>query len=105
MESVLDHEAPSIVSIINLITLLPDMRLLNTRSWEMRDFISDDDIPPYAILSHTWDEEEVSFLQWEDGSSEISRLKGYQKIRQFGKLAGDDGFDWVWADTYVTSSG
>jgi hypothetical protein len=36
------------------------MRLLNTDSVEIRQF-GDADIPPYAILSHRWSEEKVTF--------------------------------------------
>jgi hypothetical protein len=36
------------------------MRLLNTTSLEFEVF-SDDHLPPYAILSHTWGDEEVSY--------------------------------------------
>lgn len=78
------------------------MRLISTRDWGMRDFTSDDDVPSYAILSHTWGEEEVSYQQWECTShQEIEQWKGYVKIRQFGERAASDGFDWVWVDTYA----
>src|SRR6187399_1703921 len=78
------------------------MRLLSTRSWEMRDFLSDTEVPQYAILSHTWGEEEISFQQWETrDTTDISQLKGYQKIKKFGEQAGNAGFDWVWVDTYA----
>jgi len=78
------------------------MRLLSTRNWEMRDFISDAEVPPYAILSHTWGEGEISFQQWEAKDSiDISPLKGYRKIKEFGDRAAQDKFDWVWVDTYA----
>jgi hypothetical protein len=38
----------------------PIMRLLKTHPVEIRQF-GDNDIPSYAILSHRWDEEEVTF--------------------------------------------
>ncbi|KAJ8108095.1 hypothetical protein ONZ43_g6530 [Nemania bipapillata] len=41
------------------------MWLLNACSWEMKDFMSEADTPPYAILSHTWSDEEVSFRDWD----------------------------------------
>jgi hypothetical protein len=68
----------------------------------MKDFTNDDQVPPYAILSHTWDEEEVNFQQWHSMEiSKTSSMKGYSKIKKFGKQAAVDGFDWVWADTYA----
>jgi hypothetical protein len=33
------------------------MRLMDTRTLELKSFF--DEIPPYAILSHCWEEEEV----------------------------------------------
>lgn len=83
---------------------LPSMRLLNTRTWEMAEFISDGDVPPYAILSHTWGKQEVSFADWETRDSrDMSRWEGYRKIKQFGERAASDGFDWAWVDTYAIS--
>jgi hypothetical protein len=36
------------------------MRLLNVNSLELEEFI-EDSVPKYAILSHTWATEEVTF--------------------------------------------
>lgn len=78
------------------------MRLLNTKSWLLEDFIADESVPRYAILSHTWLDEEVTFTQWQQQSElDISKLKGYRKIRSFGSRAAEDNFEWVWVDTYV----
>jgi len=77
------------------------MRLLSTQNWEMKDFLSDADVPPYAILSHTWDDEEVTLQQWENRHTvDISDLKGFKKIKTFGELAAVNSFQWVWVDTY-----
>ena len=69
----------------------------------MREF-SDDDIPEYSILSHTWEsEQEVSFQQWEDRkTSDIGQKSGFVKIESFRAQAARDGFEWVWVDTFVT---
>jgi hypothetical protein len=76
------------------------MRLLNTKSWEMREFITEEDVPPYAILSHTWGDEEINFQQWENRDVlDLSQEEGYEKITEFGNLADSDGYDWVWVDT------
>ncbi len=40
------------------------MRLLSSTTLEIREFLSDQNTPPYAILSHTWGEEEVTFADW-----------------------------------------
>ena len=69
----------------------------------MKEFVSDDEVPPYAILSHTWDDEEVNFQQWESMAiSDITHMKGYHKIKRFGEKAASNGFSWVWVDTYAS---
>jgi ankyrin repeat protein len=58
-----------------------------------------DDIPPYAILSHTWGspDEEVTFQDLQAGLGEHKR--GYRKIIFCGKQAADDGLKFFWVDT------
>jgi hypothetical protein len=54
---------------------------------------------PYAILSHTWgdDNEEVSFRELEDGSGKTK--DGYKKIRFCGEQAARDDLQYFWVDT------
>jgi ankyrin repeat protein len=56
-------------------------------------------IPPYAILSHTWgaDEEEVTFRDLVDGTG-VTKV-GYRKIRFCGNQAARDGLRFFWVDT------
>ena len=63
------------------------------------EFISDDQIPPYAILSHTWgpDNEEVTFEDIDNGTGEVK--PGYEKIRFCGEQARQDGLLYFWIDT------
>ena len=58
-----------------------------------------DDIPRYAILSHTWgkDKEEVSFRNMVDGTSK--NKSGYEKIQFCGEQARRDGLQYFWVDT------
>ncbi|KAI0886180.1 HET-domain-containing protein [Annulohypoxylon maeteangense] len=51
----------------------------------------------YAILSHTWGEDEVSFqdLQAGNGPSKM----GYLKILYTCEQAKEDGLEWAWVDT------
>lgn len=55
------------------------------------------DIPPYAILSHTWGDEEVLFKDLEDNTAE--NKGGYAKIRFCGDQAERDGLKYFWVDT------
>ena len=76
------------------------MKLLSTKIWEITDFVSEEVVEKYAILSHTWSKEEVSLQQWESkSSSSIGHLTGYSKIRKFGELAAKAGYEWIWVDT------
>ena len=76
------------------------MRLLHTTELKFSSFDDDNTIPPYAILSHTWGNVEVSFHILRKyvarGSSES---EGYQKIQSCCALAAREGYDYVWIDT------
>lgn len=60
---------------------------------------SDSEIPPYAILSHTWgkDEEEIKLQEIENGPDKDK--SGYRKIQLCGKQAARDGLKHFWVDT------
>jgi len=64
-----------------------------------KEFIGDDALPPYAILSHTWgaDNEEVTFEDLTNGTGEDK--PGYKKIRFCGEQAQQDGLQYFWIDT------
>ena len=76
------------------------MRLLRTATIALSSFDGDDDIPPYAILSHTWGQGEVSFHDMlTKAASELDSQAGYSKIRSCCALAAQEGYDYVWIDT------
>jgi hypothetical protein len=61
--------------------------------------LNNDGIPPYAILSHTWgdDDQEVTF---KDATANTEKQKaGYEKIRFCGQQALSDGLQYFWVDT------
>lgn len=60
---------------------------------------NDDDIPPYAILSHTWgtDSKEVAFKDPMEGTGK--NKAGYNKIEFCCKQAASDGLQYFWVDT------
>lgn len=72
------------------------MRLINTETFEIMECFND--IPPYAILSHTWGEGEVTFGNWKM-RDEAKTIKGYRKIELACRQAAGDGFGYVWVDT------
>ncbi|EUC27266.1 hypothetical protein COCCADRAFT_41952 [Bipolaris zeicola 26-R-13] len=67
--------------------------MLSTHSFD------DGDIPPYAILSHTWgaDGDEVTFADLQTGGSKTKL--GYEKILFCGKQARRDNLQYFWIDT------
>ena len=69
--------------------------------WVMYEFLSEDNIPTYAILSHTWEKEEVTYQEWESSAIDenIRSKSGYKKIKDFGRRAATDGYEWIWVDT------
>lgn len=73
------------------------MRLLNTKTLCLETFPGHDEIR-YAILSHTWGDNEVTF---EDicRDSNVAQLKGWDKIRRSCEIATSLDFDYIWIDT------
>ncbi|USP77485.1 hypothetical protein yc1106_04759 [Curvularia clavata] len=59
----------------------------------------DGDVPPYAILSHTWgaDGEEVTFADLQTGHGRTK--PGYEKIIFCARQAGNAGLQYFWIDT------
>ncbi|KAK1633606.1 heterokaryon incompatibility protein-domain-containing protein, partial [Colletotrichum phormii] len=53
--------------------------------------------PPYVILSHTWNEDEVTFQDLDD--PDHTKKRGYAKIDGLCCLAAQNGYQWVWVDT------
>ena len=74
------------------------MRLLNTFTLQPETFV-DDEIPHYAILSHTWGKEEVSLQDLLAGRGK--QLLGYLKIEGCCKQAKSDGFHYVVSTDYL----
>ncbi|KAK5118757.1 hypothetical protein LTR85_007963 [Meristemomyces frigidus] len=93
------------------------MRLINTTTLALEEFLKP---PEYAILSHRWEAEEVSYEQYVSQqppksafrkvfaacrspdhrfSKEQMKGAGYRKVAACCALAKTRGFDWVWIDT------
>ncbi|KAH8660954.1 hypothetical protein BGZ60DRAFT_530945 [Tricladium varicosporioides] len=74
------------------------MRLLqynHDREFSLTQF--SDNIPRYAILSHTWGPEEVTFKDMVEGNG--TSKTGFDKIRFCGEQARRDGLQYFWVDT------
>jgi len=80
------------------------MRLLERRNEEFRltDDLPDNEIPPYAILSHTWGRrgDEVNFQDMVEGSGR--HKAGYEKIKFCAEQAARHDLQYFWVDSCCT---
>ncbi|VBB76851.1 Putative protein of unknown function with het domain [Podospora comata] len=76
------------------------MWLLNTITLKLEEFC-DNELPPYAILSHTWDvpSQEVTFVEMQGLRETITNKTGFAKITNFCRLASQKGYEYGWVDT------
>ena len=74
------------------------MRLINCSTLQLEEFVGRR-VPRYAILSHTWGDEEVSFADLSSIQPTMIARGGYQKILYTCQQARDDGLDYAWIDT------
>jgi hypothetical protein len=74
------------------------MRLINTSTLLLDEFFGDD-IPKYAILSHTWTKEEVTFREWLEPTATTASKAGFAKVKEACAVALSLGHEWLWADT------
>lgn len=72
------------------------MRLINTSTQVFEEFVGND-VPNYAILSHTWDEDEVTFHDMT--STDRDTKKGNEKIQKTCQIARNAGLEYAWVDT------
>lgn len=78
------------------------MRLLTWNEYgdlDMVEFIGDDIVPPYAILSHTWGANETE-VSYQDILNSTAKTKiGYRKIKRCGLQAKMNDLKYFWVDT------
>lgn len=77
------------------------MRLINISSPELTleyYVVADSSsMPPYAILSHTWDLDEVRLSDMENG--DYLRKEGFSKMHGFCSVAREHGLEYAWMDS------
>ncbi|KAF1846538.1 HET-domain-containing protein [Cucurbitaria berberidis CBS 394.84] len=81
------------------------MRLLQCTANQDQDIIqvslteyASSQIPPYAILSHRWRDEEVEY-QHMTSDVDYKNMRGYPKIEQCARAALEYGIHHIWVDT------
>ena len=74
------------------------MHLINTENLRLECFLGVS--PPYAILSHTWGPEEVTFADFQSqDENRRERKAGFKKIGLTCEQAKKDGYRYAWVDT------
>ena len=68
------------------------MRLLNTLTLDLHEFFGSQ-IPPYAILTHRWEDAEVTFQDLQSGTQH--EMKGWSKVTRCCAKAAADGWKYV----------
>lgn len=75
------------------------MRLIDTDTLILHEY-NEASIPPYAILSHTWGENEVSFEQMTTLShNELAKVAGYDKIQRCSSQARNWNLRYTWVSS------
>jgi len=74
------------------------MRLINVKTLDLEQHYAGN-IPLYAILSHVWEDEEVSFYDWQHSREENKDKKGFLKIMHACGQAERDNLPYLWCDT------
>jgi len=73
------------------------LRLMNVKTHQLETFNNWDQVPPYSILSHTWEEGEVIF---HDISADVDKKKqGWSKILGACNESEQIGIFYLWVDT------
>ncbi len=75
------------------------MWLIDVNTWKLKNFLGRDAFAetPYAILSHTWEDDEVSFQDMQN--LDVARQKpGCWKIWKTCEQAEADGLQYAWVD-------
>lgn len=80
------------------------MRLINVHTLGLDEFPGSESAPPYAILSHTWGNGEVSYQDFQNLWT-AKEKEGFAKICLACYQAQQDGLEYVWADTCCIDKG
>ncbi|KAI6083897.1 hypothetical protein F4821DRAFT_243908 [Hypoxylon rubiginosum] len=78
------------------------IRLIDTRTLQLT-FVVGREPPKYAILSHTWSLEEISFQEMtainDDPYHPAAKKPGYTKVAEVCQMARSNGIPYAWVDT------
>ena len=75
------------------------MRLLDARTFEFKQVTDPRKTPKYAVLSHTWGDNEVVYSDLVNSLESASQRPEFAKVRFTAQQALEDGLDYIWVDT------
>jgi hypothetical protein len=75
------------------------MRLLDSRTLTFHEFDHEESRPEYAILSHRWEDDEVTHKDMRKHRARSEKKKGFAKIQSCAEQAREDGYSYFWVDT------
>lgn len=81
------------------------MRLINIKDdaiFYSVDFF-EPDVPEYALLSHTWGSQEVTYQDWAYPAT-CATKSGYSKIVRFADFCRSEQIVYIWVDTCKDAS-
>lgn len=83
---------------------LIDAKKLTQKPYDLElTYFLDNNVPPYAILSHRWGDEEVTFRELDDPNTFIKEQthtkEGWRKIKHAARIAMNYRCEWLWCDT------
>lgn len=73
------------------------MRLLNASTRKLEEFHDESGLPPYAILSHTWGKDEITYQDML-ANPDVEQKEAYHKILKTCEKALKHGFAYAWID-------
>jgi hypothetical protein len=73
------------------------MRLLNAKDLTLTSFNDERNVPEYAILSHTWGDDEVTFKDLAELTREqLFQKRAYEKVVRCCAKVLEWGLEWLW---------
>jgi hypothetical protein len=75
------------------------MRFLHTTQLRIEPLKGNFEDFEYAVLSHRWTDDEITFQQFNTLHKSRSLGRGMAKILDCCELAAEQGYEWVWIDT------
>ncbi|KAK1833962.1 heterokaryon incompatibility protein-domain-containing protein [Podospora conica] len=77
------------------------MWLIDAATLRLEYFAIPEKAPAFAILSHTWGDDELSFAQFQSlrDTDPLKNTRGYEKIRKTCELALQSDIPYAWVDT------